>query len=161
MKVRQAELSEEAKKLFIRVNDRVKSSEYRRILDYLIKQQMQELENIEVRVNQELMEKLNKMLMGEISKFKAILKENNVFSENDTNHVGGNLVHNQPRKNTRDSNDQEMQNNHNFKKKNNQTIVGTEEDVKGQNQRAGGKSQEANKSPTRHQLNLNDEKNQK
>ena len=79
-------MSEEAKKLFQKVNERVKSSEYRRILDYLIKQQMLEIENIEVRVNLQFMEKLNKMLMGEISKFKAILKENNVFSENDHNY---------------------------------------------------------------------------
>ena len=47
---------------------------------------MLEIENIEVRVNLQFMEKLNKMLMGEISKFKAILKENNVFSENDHNY---------------------------------------------------------------------------
>lgn len=83
MKIRLSELSEEAKKLFARVNQKVKSSEYRRILDYLIKQQMLEIENIEVRVNLQLMEQLNKMLMAEISKFKSVLKENNVFSEND------------------------------------------------------------------------------
>ena len=77
MKLRLGELSEEAKKLFARVNNKVKSSEYRRILDYLIKQQMLEIENIEVRINLQLMEKLNKMLMSQISKFKSVLKENN------------------------------------------------------------------------------------
>lgn len=81
--------------MFQKVNERVKSSEYRRILDYLIKQQMLEIENIEVRVNLQFMEKLNKMMMSEISKFKAILKENNVFSEND---VGNN--YNCPRGNS-------------------------------------------------------------
>lgn len=92
------------------------------------------------------MEKLNKMLMGEISKFKAILKENNVFSEND-NYMN-NIGYNNPRKNTRDSNDEEIQQ-MNFKKKNNQTVV-TAQEEQAQHQRK--KSQDPQKSPNRHNL---------
>ena len=116
MKNRLAELSEEAKKLFAEVNARVKSSENRRILDYLIKQQMLELENIEIKVNLQLMEKLNKLLISEISKFKSVLKENNVFSEND------NFISNLGQKAKLQNSIDENVTKGNFKKKPNQAI---------------------------------------